>query len=38
MTLGFDDFIEKTKLWKSCLRQMRANSSALSTMPSGVSP
>ena len=38
VAFGLLDFIENLKLWKLFLRQIRANSSALSTMPSGVSP
>jgi hypothetical protein len=30
--------MENLKLWKLCFRAMRANSSALYTIPSGVSP
>ena len=35
---AIEDFIEKTMSWKFSSRQMRANSRADSTMPSGVSP
>ena len=38
MIFGLLAFMENLKLWKPCLRAMRANSRALSTMPSGESP